>query len=119
MILIFFCVFQGYPASLQLLVHAEGEKLTLLLEKNEWVFAWFIYPSSTDSVNVYVNDGQQINGSRLRLDGVIYPRGCEVVWVWGYDIVYSRREKIICPPVIGLFYASLSPKAWEMKADKD
>lgn len=112
-------VFQGYPASLRLLVHAEGEKLTLLLEKNEWVFAWFIYPSSADSVNVYVNDGQQINGPQLRLDGVVYPRGCEVVWVRGYDIVYSRREKIICPSVIELFYASLSPKAREMKADKD
>lgn len=71
--------FQGYPASLRLLVHAEGEKLTLLLEKNEWVFAWFIYPSSADSVNVYVNDGQQINGPQLRLDGVVYP-GCVRLW---------------------------------------
>lgn len=68
-----------------------------------------ILPSSTDSVNV--NDGQEINDCRLRLDGVLYPRGCEVVWLRGFDILYSRREKIICPPVIGLFYASLSPKA--------
>lgn len=50
---------------------------------------------------------------RLRLDGVINARGCEVVWVWGYDIVYSRREKIICPPVIGLFYGSHSPQRLE------
>lgn len=48
-------------------------------------------------MNVYVNDGQQINGPRLRLDGDVYPRGCEVVWVWGYDIAYSRREKIMSP----------------------
>lgn len=49
----------------------------------------------------------------LRLDGVIYARGCEVVWVWGHDIVHSRREKIICPPVIGLFYGSLSLRRLE------
>lgn len=28
-------VFQSYPTSLQLLVHTEGEKLILVLEKNE------------------------------------------------------------------------------------
>ena len=37
----------------------------------------------------------------------------------GCDIVYSRREKIICPPVIGLFYGSVSLKGREMKADKE
>lgn len=37
----------------------------------------------------------------------------------GYDIVYSRREKIICPLVIGLFYSSVSLKGREMKADKE
>lgn len=35
-------VLQIYPASLQLEVLVEGEHLVLLLEKNEWVFLWFI-----------------------------------------------------------------------------
>lgn len=36
-------LFQSFPASLQLLIHAEGEALILLLEKNEWVLLWFIF----------------------------------------------------------------------------
>lgn len=37
-----FLCFQSYPASLQVMVRAEGEQLVLLLEKNEWVVLWFM-----------------------------------------------------------------------------
>lgn len=37
----------------------------------------------------------------------------------GYDIVYSRKGKIIFPLVIGLFYGSVSVKGRRMKADKE
>lgn len=35
------------------------------------------------------------------------------------NILYLRREKKICPLVIGLFYGSVSLKGPEMKADKE
>lgn len=37
----------------------------------------------------------------------------------GYDIVYSRKEKIIFSLVIGFFYGSVSLKGRRMKADKE
>lgn len=37
----------------------------------------------------------------------------------GYNILYSGREKIICPLVIEFFYGWVSLKHQEMKADKE
>ncbi|XP_038593571.1 disintegrin and metalloproteinase domain-containing protein 12 isoform X2 [Micropterus salmoides] len=48
---------ESYPASLQLLVRAEGEQLTLLLEKNEGLFA------SHYTETHYLEDGSAVTGA--------------------------------------------------------
>lgn len=108
---IMFFLFQSYPASLQLLIHAEGEALVLLLEKNEWVSLWFIlvlcpYSPTRKRLQISnVNHSQETNPVPLATPrwGCMYKRKGSCMGP-GYDIAYSGRVKIICPPVIGPFF---------------
>ena len=90
----FLFVLQIYPASLQLLVLAEGEQLILLLKKNEWVLLWvtvILYPYSSWALGqkkldiCYVNhtQSQKIDlRSWLWMMWIMYAREGGVVWVW-------------------------------------
>lgn len=112
-------VFQSHPVSLQLLIHAEGEKLILLLEKNEWVFLWF---TETEETWYLLCKSQPIDKPMLPATA-----GWSLIYIqkegrlYGSRLWYSvfKEGKIICPLVIGLFYGSVSLKGREMKADKE
>lgn len=99
-----FFVLQIYPASLQLVVHAEGEELTLMLEKNEWVVLWFmlilssclLWPVGQRQLyfNVNYTWSKKINPYfPLWLMWAILCLRRRHFYCLDYDLVYSRQNK--------------------------
>lgn len=68
-------VFQGYPATLMLLLHAEGEQLILRLEKNKWVFLSSVLKMPNllhHMMSIYTHLPDLITNSQKRLAGVMW-----------------------------------------------